>query len=129
MKNTPNALSKLWVFLTLNYIFCDVFSLYLSSHLQELLNGGIGEIKFTETFLLHFAIIMEIPLVMVVLSYFMKLKINRIINIIAATFMIIIQVGSLATGKNSLHYWFFSSIEISTLLLIIGIAFNGSTKK
>ncbi|WP_397447103.1 DUF6326 family protein [Polaribacter sp. R77954] len=119
MKKNNYLLSLLWVFLTVNYIFCDVFSLYHSKFLNELLTGTIDGIEFTESFLLGFSIIMEIPMLMIILSVLLKAKTNQIINIIAAIFMIIIQVGSLSTGKNSQHYIFFSSIEIGALLFII----------
>jgi len=124
METTKNLLSKLWIFLTVNYIFCDVFSLYDSSFLNKLLTGKVDGIEFTEPFLLYFAIIMEIPMLMIILSTILKTKINRIINIIVGFLMIIIQIGSLVTGKNSLHYIFFSIIEIITLVLIIFIAFK-----
>ena len=129
MKNTKLILSKLWIFLTVNYIFCDVFSLYHSKFLNKLLTGKIDGIDFTEPFLLYFAIIMEIPILMIVLSIFLKTKINRIINIISGISMIIIQLGSLVTGENSLHYIFFSVIEIITLLLIIYIAYKWDIQK
>jgi len=129
MKNTKIILSKLWIFLTVNYIFCDVFSLYHSKFLNKLLTGKIDGIDFTEPFLLYFAIIMEIPILMIVLSIFLKTKINRIINIISGISMIIIQLGSLVTGENSLHYIFFSVIEIITLLLIIYIAYKWDIQK
>ena len=124
METTKNLLSKLWIFLTVNYIFCDVFSLYDSSFLNKLLTGKIDGIEFTEPFLLYFAIIMEIPMLMIILSTILKTKINRIINIVVGFLMIVIQIGSLVTGKNSLHYIFFSIIEIITLVLIIFIAFK-----
>lgn len=124
MKQTKNLLSKLWIFLTVNYIFCDVFSLYHSKFLNKLLLGKVDGIEFTEPFLLSFAIIMEIPMLMIVLSIILKNKINRILNIIVGLLMIVIQVGSLVTGSNSLHYIFFSGIEINTLLLIIYIAWR-----
>ena len=124
MKITKNILSKLWIFLTVNYIFCDVFSLYHSKFLNKILTGEVDGIHFTESFLLYFSIIMEIPLLMIVLSIILKTKINRIVNIISGVSMIIIQLGSLVTGENSLHYIFFSVIEIMTLLLIIFIAYK-----
>lgn len=119
MKENKYLLSLPWIFLTVNYIFCDVFSLYHSNFLSELLTGEIDGIEFTEPFLLCFSIIMEIPMLMIILSVLLKAKTNQITNVIAAIFMIIIQIGSLSVGKNSLHYIFFSIIEISTLLFII----------
>lgn len=126
MENTKNLLSKLWIFLTVNYIFCDVFSLYHSKFLNELLLGQVDGIEFTEPFLLNFAIIMEIPMLMIVLSVILKNKANRILNIIVGLLMIIIQIGSLATGTNSLHYIFFSCIEICTLIIIIYLSWKWS---
>jgi len=120
----PHVLSRLWVFLTLNYIICDVFSLFLPSYLQELLKGGTGDIEFTELFLLKFAIVTEIPIVMILLSGFLKPKPNRFINIAVAILMLIIQIGSLVIEKNSLHYLFFSIIEISTLITIIFFSYK-----
>ena len=124
MKQPKNLLSKLWIFLTVNYIFCDVFSLYHSKFLKELLLGKVDGIEFTQPFLLSFAIIMELPMLMIVLSIILKNKINRILNIIVGLLMIIIQVGSLVTGSNRLHYMFFSGIEISTLIVIIYLAWR-----
>ncbi len=48
-----------------------------------------------------------------------KNRANRIIVLIIGVLLIIIQIGSLATGTNSSHYVFCTFIEISTLLLII----------
>lgn len=124
MKKTQNIFSKLWTFLTVNYIFCDVFSLYHSKFLKGLLIGEIDGIEFTEPFLLYFSIIMELPMLMILLSVILKDRINQITNIIVAIIMIIIQIGSLVTGENSLHYVFFSCIEISTLIVIIYIVWK-----
>ncbi len=113
-----------WIFLSVNYIFCDVFSLMLSDYLQQILNGNVGEIIFTEKFLLTFALIMEIPMLMIILSKITLYKLNRLLNIIVGIIMLIIQIGSLAIGENSLHYIFFSTVEIITLLTIIYVAWN-----
>ncbi|NJX15513.1 hypothetical protein HC176_08415 [Tamlana crocina] len=114
-----NLVSKLWVSLTVNYIFCDVFSLYDSVFLNELLNGNVGGIEFTESFLLGFSVIMEIPMLMIIITMILNNKAFRIINISVSILMIIVQIVSLATGTNSKHYIFFSIIEIGILLLII----------
>ena len=122
--NRKYLLSLLWIFVTVNYIFCDVFSLYHSKFLNTLLRGKVDGIAFTESFLLFFSIIMEIPMLMIVLSVILNKKINIIANISAAFLMTLIQMGSLFTGTNSLHYIFFSIIEICTLFTIIFLAFK-----
>jgi len=114
-----NIISKLWTLLTVNYIFCDVFSLYDSVFLKQLLNGNVEGIEFTESFLLGFSVLMEIPMLMIVVTLILKNKTLKIVNISASALMIIVQIGSLITGTNTKHYIFFSIIEIGILLLII----------
>jgi len=52
-------LSTLWIFVTVNYIFCDVFTLFHAPDLNQFLKGQVGGIELTQSFLLTFAIIME----------------------------------------------------------------------
>jgi hypothetical protein len=120
--NTNNLLSTLWIFLTLNYIFCDVFTLMYGPELQQLLNGTIGGIEITQEFLLSFALILELPMLMIIISKFVKYRINRILNIIIAVLMFVVQSASLFAGDNTLHYIFFSAVEILTTVIIFIIA-------
>ena len=89
--NTSIVLSTLWIFLTVNYIFCDVFTLMHAEDLRNILNGETGDIEITQEFLLAFAFIMEIPMIMIVFSRFLKYKVNRILNIVFGAFLLIIQ--------------------------------------
>lgn len=46
-------LSTLWIFVTLNYLYCDVLSLMSPEMLNSLITtGGVGEIKMNEITLL-----------------------------------------------------------------------------
>jgi hypothetical protein len=106
-------LSKLWVFLSLNYILCDLLSNMEMSVLQMLLNGNIGGVPMTEGMLLFAGISLEIPILMVLLSAILPYKVNRKTNAAAAILMIIYQLGSFFFGSSiTLHYSFFSAIEI-----------------
>ncbi len=117
-------LSTLWIFLTVNFIFCDVFTLMHSADLRQILEGKVGDMELTQGFLLAFAVIMEIPMIMIVLSRILRHKINRILNIIFGIFLLVIQAWSLTTGEVSLHYIFFSIVEILTCTLIVWKAWN-----
>lgn len=109
----PMLLSKLWVFLSLNYIWCDIFTGMESSVIRGMLEGNMGGIPVTEGFLLFAGISMEIPVLMVVLSAVLSYRTNRLVNIAVASLMIVYQAGSFAFGSDTtLHYIFFSSIEI-----------------
>lgn len=117
-------LQTLWIFVTLNYIFCDVFTLMYHEDLKQILKGNIGGMEISQSFLLTFAILMEIPMVMIVLSRILEYKLNRLTNIFAGSILTIVQAGSLFADSNTLHYIFFSVIEITATLFIVGYAWK-----
>ena len=112
-------LSVLWIVLTANFLFCDIFTLMHSPDLQNFLTGSLDGMQLTQEFLLGFAIVMEIPMGMILLSRILPKKANRILQLIAGTFLILIQAWSLSVGNVSLHYWFFSIVEIGLLLAVV----------
>ena len=119
----PMLLSKLWIFLSLNYILSDLLSNMEMSVIRGLLEGNIGGIPMTQGFLLLAGISLEIPFIMVVLSVILPYKTNRRINIGAATLMIIYQLASFFIGSDmTLHYMFFSAVEILGNFLILVLA-------
>ena len=120
-------LSTLWIFLTVNFIFCDVFTLMHAADLKNILNGTVGDILITQEFLLSFAIMMEIPMLMILLSHLLKYKWNRILNIACGILLAFIQIWSLTVGDTTLHYSFFSVVEILTCLSIVGVAWKWKT--
>lgn len=116
-------LSKMWVFLSLNYILCDVLSNMEMSVLRMLFEGNIAGIPMTEGFLLIAGISLEIPILMVILSTILPYKANRITNMAAAILMIIYQLGSFFAGSDvTLHYMFFSAVEILGNVAILVLA-------
>ena len=121
MTTTKDKLFTLWIFVTVNYIFCDIFTLFYSENLKQLISGAMGGMDITETFLFAFSIIMELPMLMIVLSRLLPYKFNRLANIAVGIFMTLIQTATLF-GDNMLHYVFFSIIEITTTIIIVWIA-------
>ncbi len=120
MKDRKVILSTLWIFVTVNYIFCDVLSTIESGFFNDLMTGA--EV-FNQEFLLGAAILMEIPFAMIILSRLLKYKVNRWANIITGIIMIVVQFLSFFIGgPPTLHYIFFSIIEIAGLLFIIWYA-------
>lgn len=106
-------LSKIWVFLSLNYILCDLLSNMEKSVLRMLLEGNVGGVPMTEGMLLFAGVSLEIPILMILLSTILPYKTNRIINVVAALLMIVYQLGSFFFGSDvTLHYTFFSAVEI-----------------
>jgi hypothetical protein len=123
-KNKKVLLSTLWIFVTVNYIFCDVFTLFHAPDLNQFLTGYAGGMQLTQGFLLTFAIIMECAMVMIVLSRVLKYSLNRWFNIIVGIALTLIQAGTLLSGDFTMHYLFFSIIEIATTSFIVWYAWK-----
>lgn len=122
--NTRILLSTLWIFLSVNYIFCDVFTLFYAPNLNQFLTGFAGSMEITQGFLFTFAIIMEFAMVMIVLSRVLHYALNRWLNIIAGFAFTLIQAGTLVSGDFTMHYLFFSLVEIATTVYIGWLSWN-----
>jgi hypothetical protein len=61
-------LSTLWIFVTLNYLFCDIMGLMDVNQLKQYLTGNVNGMEMSENSLLGAAILMEIPIAMILLS-------------------------------------------------------------
>jgi hypothetical protein len=122
--NTKILLILLWVFYSLNFMYCDTLSSLEPGVLAMHMSGytADGTIKITDSFLLGTAIIFEIPFLMIVLSWVLKYRANRLANIIAGTLFILAQIASLFLGAPSPAYTFYVAIEIAALLLIVWYA-------
>ena len=116
-------LSKIWIFLSLNYILCDLLSNMEMSVIRGLFEGNIAGIPMTQAFLLLAGVSIEIPILMSVLAVLLPYKANRIVNISAGILMIIYQFGSFFMGSDiTIHYMFFSVVEILGNALIVVLA-------
>jgi len=125
MKDVKATLSTLWLFATLNYIYCDVVTLMDPVYLRKLLaTGEVGSIRITQGFLLGASVLVEIPIAMVLLSRILKYRANRWANIIAGTVMTVVQILSLFVGTSTIYYEFFSAIEIACTALIVWYAWR-----
>ncbi len=122
--NKKVFLSTLWIFLTANYIFCDVFTLFYPESLNQLIAGEMGGMEITQIFLLSFAVLMELTMVMIVLSRILSYKLNRLSNIVVGLIMTFIQAATLFSDDNTLHYIFFSFVEIGTTVFIVYYAWK-----
>lgn len=124
--NPKLLLILLWVFYSLNFMYADTLSSLEPGVLQLHMSGftGDGTVKISAGFLLGTAVMFEIPFLMIVLSWVLKYRANRVVNIIAAFLFILAQIGSLFVGIPSAAYIFYSVVEISGLLLIVAIAWK-----
>jgi hypothetical protein len=125
MQDRKVVLSTLWIFLTANYIYCDVLAHMQPATIKEIITGTIGSIQITQGFLLTAAIMMEIPFAMILLARVLKYRVNRWVNIIAGVVMAVIQVGTMNMGTTPTPYYlFYSAIEIAGTLFVAWYAWQ-----
>ena len=120
MNDMRVRLSTLWIFVLFNMIFADIVGFMNPGVLESIVKGEL-EINVTQELLLVFSIMLEIPIAMVLLSRLLSYRVNRWANIVAALITILFVVGG---GSAYLSYYFFASIEIVTMLFIIGFAWR-----
>lgn len=119
-----SKLSTLWIFVALNYLYCDVVSLMDPELLPLSLRGNVNGLELTPAFLLGAGILVEIFIAMVLLSRVLPYRTNRWANIAAGTIMTAVQSARLFVGVPAPYYLFFSVIEIATTVLIVWFAWN-----
>jgi len=125
-KDRKVILSTLWVFVTVNYLYCDVMALMDPATLKQFMAGSAAGFRITPGFLLGAAVLMEIPMAMILLSRVLKHGADRWANVIAGTIMTAVQIASLFAGTATLYYRFFSVVEIACTLLIVWYAWKWS---
>jgi hypothetical protein len=124
-RDRRSTLSVLWVFVTLNYIYCDVLGLHEASYLKQVLTGNVGGIEMSRGFLLGASMLMEIPMAMVLLSWVLRPAAGRLACIVAGIAMTLVQIASLFMGDAPTpSYAFFSAIEIATTSFIVWYAWT-----
>ena len=129
MKQQKELLSTLWVFVTLNYLYCDLIGLMDSSLLKQYLKGSVEGLIINESFLLYAGILMEIQFAMVLLSKILAKKANCWANATAGSIKTIVMIATLFMGPITRYYLFFAVIEIATTLFIIAYAFKWLKQK
>ena len=117
-------LSTLWIFATLNYLYCDVLGIMDPNLLKGYLAGTVNGLEVSQGFLLAAGILVEIPMAMVVVSRLANYSVNKWANVIAAGIMTIVQIATLFAGTPTIYYMFFSAIEIATTAAIVWLAWR-----
>ncbi len=114
-------LSLLWLFATLNYLYCDVLGFYEPGLVEGIISGNVSGMPINELFLIGAAVLMTIPISLVLLSRVLPYSAARWVNIIGGTIMTGVHIATLFTPF-SLFYLYFSIIEIATTAFIVWYA-------
>ena len=112
---TKERISTLWIVVMFTMIFADILTIFTPGVLKQIIEGTT-DVKMTKELLLVFAVLLEIPIIMIFLSRVLQYRLNRWMNIIASVITILFVIGG---GSLYLHYIFFASIEVICMLMII----------
>jgi MFS family permease len=119
-------LFTLWIFVTLNYLYCDVLGLMNPELLRQYLTGDVNGIHLTQGFLFGAGILIEIPMALALLSRVLEYRANRWANVAAGLVMTVVQCLTLALTPPAGYYIFFSIIEIACTAFIVWYAWTWS---
>lgn len=114
------TLSTLWIVVMFNMVFADIIGFMNPGALQDIMTGAVG-FEITQELLLVFAVLLEIPIAMILLSRILAYSANRWANIVAGVITILFVIGG---GSAYLSYIFFATIEVACILLIIWYAWH-----
>lgn len=120
------TLSIAWSFVLFNYIYADFGTFATILMRPELFakfqSGQFGSVHFSQWFMLAAAVLMEIPIGMVLLSWLLRPRLNRWANVAAGTIMtLVILFTLLGAGKVPPlnFYTLYQLIEIAATATIV----------
>ena len=119
-----SLLSALWVFVTLNYLYCDIITVMDPQIFKDLATAHMGDLEVTQGFLLGAGILVEIPIAMTILSRVLHGAARRWSNVAAGGIMTIVQLVTLFVGTPTPYYVFFLVIEIASTAWIAWYAWS-----
>lgn len=117
--NPGIKLSLLWIFILTNVIFRDIHQMALKHHLEMLLTGTYNGIEVTEMVMLMGGIVLEIPIAMIVLSYVLKRKYNRIANCIAVVIAGLLFTVEPPTDMDDVFFKIVGYIGLAVILITV----------
>jgi hypothetical protein len=112
--SVKEKISLLWVVVMMNMIFADIYGMMFTDAM-----GAVPVVP--QVLILIFALINEIPIIMIFLSRVLNGKANKIANIAAGVLTILFVV---AGGSLTAIYIFFATIEVIAMLYIIRLAWQ-----
>ena len=113
MEDLKIKISALWVARMLTGFLGDVLRFMEPGMLEQIISGETGGMQLTDELLTISAIIMILPIIMVYLSLTLENKLNRLLNILVALFIILFDFVGLFT-YNYIY---------SMLLIFVGLIF------
>ncbi len=115
-------LSSLWIYIFLNMIFRDLHQFGNVEFVEGMMTGVVDGVQITEGLMLIGGIMIAVPLLMVPLNQFLNFRANRLANLFIGVLQIVVIIGvNMAPDLDDI---FFAVIELTALVLIVGLAWN-----
>ena len=121
--NVKLKISALWIAVMFLYAYVDIFSLFKTGVIEEIMAGKMFIFQVNQTFLFLTTLYIAIPSVMIFLSLVLKPKVNRWVNIIVSIIYLVTMLGA-CMGETWGFYIFGTIIESLLLFLIIWYAWK-----
>ena len=125
MKDLGTKISTLWVVVMFTMVFADIVGMMMPGVLEAMSAGQVG-VPVTQGLLLVFAVLLQIPIAMIYLSRVLKPRPNRWANTVAAIVTTVFVVGG---GSPYLHYYFFATVEVACMALIVWSVWSQRTSE
>jgi hypothetical protein len=110
-------LAAAWTSFMFLYIYVDYLALYKPGFVDEILAGIVHEFDTGPTFVAIALTLMAIPILMILLSTTLPVRVNRAINLVVATLYIPVSIYN-AVGESWTYSYFYGlSIGLELLLL------------
>jgi hypothetical protein len=116
-------ISALWAATLFLFAYGDVFGLFRTEEIEDILRGELSGIEVTQVFLFAVSIYVAIASVMVFLSLALRPKLTRWTNIVLPV-LYIASIVATVIGETWAYLYFLSVVEIALLALIIWYAWT-----
>ena len=124
LRNRKLLISIIWVFVLCNMIYADILGMLKPGYIDDL--NRLSQELSAEAVLM-FSIFMEIPIIMIVLSFILNYQANRLCNFVAvplAILWVVVPALMPSLGSTPLSYVFFASIEVIAMISIFYIVWT-----
>ena len=116
-----SKLSTLWILVLFNMIFADIVGFMNPGALERIIRGEEAAFEITQGLLVVFAVLLEIPIAMILLSRVLNRRANQLANTAAVVLTILFVIGA---RSEYLSYLFFATVEVVSMLLILWFAWT-----
>src|SRR5512133_423130 len=121
IQDKKTTLSTLWVFVMFCIAYADIIGFIEPGTLENIIKGNVG-FELTPAIILIFSLFQALPIVMILVSRWLRCDVNRLLNIVASVLTLLYVLG----GGNweSVSYPVFAALEVVALVGIIWLAWT-----